>query len=407
MNLPPLPSRSLLWLLVLLTGLGEISTQLLIPSLASIEVELGAPKGSVLAALAVFVGAFGLGQLILGPLSDRIGRRPVLLGGLSLYVLATLWMAFANGMQEFIAARALQGLGACAALVLARAVVRDVWKERAAPTLALTVIGMLCAIVLMPVIGGLLATHLGGWRSAVGLSALLGSLALLAVMLGYRESNLSRDPQAGRIGSLVGQYASLLAGRSYRAFALALACTYGAMFCFIAGSSWIFVGLLGLTATQYGLVFGGIVSGLIAGALCASRWITRIGAERLVGIGTGLVATGALVTLLVHQVHGLSILGLFVPQVLLTFGAGMVLPASVAGAVMPNAQCAGLAAGFMGFAQMAGGMSAGLLLSQLQDGTALPMIELHGVFACGAFILFQLLRPRNPLLVPTAPLKGR
>ncbi|AYC35088.1 MFS transporter [Pseudomonas cavernae] len=406
MSTAPLPSRTLLVLLVVLTGLGEISTQLLIPSLGVIEADFAAAQGSALVALAAFVGAFGVGQLILGPLSDRVGRRPVLIGGLTLYLLATLWMLFAGGMHEFIVARVVQGLGACAALVLARAVVRDVWKERAAPTLALTVIGMLCAIVLMPALGGLVATYAGGWRAAVGLSWLIGGLALLALLALYRESNLKLDPQAGRLRTLGGHYASLLSARSYRAFALALACTYGAMFCFIAGSSPVFVGLLGLTATQYGLVFGGIVSGLIVGALCTNRLIARHGAERIVAIGTSLVALGALATLLVHELLGLSIFGLFLPQLLLTFGAGMVLPAAVAGAVMPNAHRAGLAAGFMGFAQMAGGMSAGLVLSRFQDGTALPMIAVHCAFALGAFAAFQILRPRAPGNVPVAVAKA-
>jgi MFS transporter, DHA1 family, multidrug resistance protein len=140
----PLPSRSLLLILVALTALGEISTQLIIPSLGVIELIMNARPGSSLLALSAFVAAFGLGQLLLGPLSDRIGRRPVLVAGLLVYLLATSWMLLASSMGEFIAARVLQGLGACAALVLARAIVRDVWQTQAGPALALTVIGMLC-----------------------------------------------------------------------------------------------------------------------------------------------------------------------------------------------------------------------------------------------------------------------
>src|SRR3989338_2320644 len=127
----PLPSRSLLLILVALTALGEISTQLIIPSLGVIELIMNARPGSSLLALSAFVAAFGLGQLLLGPLSDRIGRRPVLVAGLFVYLLATSWMLMASNMEEFIAARVLQGLGACTALVLARAIVPRVWEGRA------------------------------------------------------------------------------------------------------------------------------------------------------------------------------------------------------------------------------------------------------------------------------------
>ncbi|MGH8355825.1 MAG: multidrug effflux MFS transporter [Pseudomonas sp.] len=399
----PAPSRTLLVILIGLSGLGEISTQLLVPSLGAIERSFAAQPGAIILALSAFVGAFGLGQLVLGPLSDRVGRRPVLIGGLLLYVLATLWMLLASGMGEFIAARVLQGLGACAALVLARAIVRDVWRERAGPALALTVIGMLCAIVVAPLLGGLAANHGGGWRAAIGVSLLLGVAALLAALFLYRESNHSPDPRAGQLGSLGRHYADLLKGRGYRTLALTLACTYGAMFCFIAGSPAVFVGLLGQTPTQYGLTLGGIVSGLIVGALFTQRMIARLGPERLVAIGSGLVGAGALATLVIHELVGLSIAGLFVPQLLVTLGGGMVLPASVAGAVIPNAHRAGLAAGFMGFAQMAGATVAGLVLSPLQDGTALPMLALHSVFAALALAAFHLLRPR-PEPLAAAPL---
>ncbi|MES2820900.1 MAG: MFS transporter [Pseudomonadota bacterium] len=403
MHSHPLPSRSLLLILVALTALGEVSTQLIIPSLGVIEWVLSAPAGSSLLALSAFVAAFGLGQLLLGPLSDRIGRRPVLLMGLSVYLLATLWMLMASSMGEFIAARVLQALGACAAMVLARAIVRDVWKAQAAPALALTVIGMLCAIAVSPVIGGLLNTY-AGWQAPILLALLVGGGATAAVLGLYRESNQNLDPRAGQLNTLAGNYADLLGARGFRAYALTLACTYGAMFAMIAGSSAVYIKLLKLSSAQYGLTFGLIVSGLIAGALFTQRMVVRLGPERIVALGVALVATGGLGTLAIYQGLGLSVLGLSLPQVLVTLGGGMVLPASVAGAVIPNAHRAGLAAGFMGFAQMAGATCSGLLLSLLQDGSAGPMIMLNALFAGLAFGIFHLLRVRP---VANAPVTVR
>ncbi|MCI0572098.1 MAG: Bcr/CflA family efflux MFS transporter [Myxococcaceae bacterium] len=394
----PPPSRSLLLTLCILTALGEVSTQLLIPALGTLEQSLAARPGTSLIALSSFVGAFGLGQLLLGPLSDRLGRRPVLVGGLLTCLLATLWMLVAGSIEEFIAARVLQGLGACAALVLARAIVRDVWQARAGPALAQTVIGMLVAIALAPMLGGWLTGH-GGWRAPV-LAAFLFCLgALVAVLWLYRESNPSLHSRTGAPRRLARDYTNLLEGRAYRAFALTLACTYGSMFAMIAGSSAVYIRLLGLSATQYGLTFGAIVSGLVLGALFTQRMIGRLGPERLVAIGVGLVAVGALATFAVHALLGLSVLGLSAPQVLVTVGGGMVLPASVAGAVMPNPNRAGLAAGFMGFAQMAGATVSGLLLSALQDGSASPMIRLHTLLAVLGFTTYFLMR-RAPQASP-------
>lgn len=395
----PAPSRSLLLLLVVLTALGEISTQLIIPSLGAIEAAFVAAPGSSLIALSAFVAAFGLGQLVLGPLSDRIGRRPVLITGLLTYLLATVWMLFAHSMNEFIAARVLQGLGACAALVLARAIVRDVWQAQAAPALALTVIGMLFAIAISPVIGGLLTAY-GGWQAPVMTALFIGTSALVVVCILYKESNRQLDPQAGQLKHLAGSYIDLLRSRSSRAFAAALLLTYGAMFAIISGSSFTYMQLLHLSAMEYGATFGLIVSGLIAGAVFTRRNIIKLGPERIVGIGVIFVATGGLLTLAIYKVFGLSIIGLSLPQVLVTLGGGMVLPASVAGAVMPNAYRAGLAAGLMGFAQMLGATCAGLLLSMQQDGSAWPMVLLHVIFALSAFTAFHLLRRAGAAVAP-------
>ncbi|OPA88104.1 MFS transporter [Pseudomonas fluorescens] len=390
----PAPSRSLLFLLVALTALGEVSTQLMIPGLGAIEQALAAPAGSALMALSAFVAAFGLGQLVFGPLSDRIGRRPVLIGGLVLYVLATLSMLLVSDIQQFIAARMLQGLGACAALVLARTVVRDVWKAEAGPALALTMIGMLYAIVVAPMVGGVLIKFFG-WHAPIILALVIGSVVLSLALLFFRESNHCLDPKAGHWRTLGGQYLDLLKDRQYRAYAVALACTYGAMFSVIAGSSAVFINLLGFSSLEYGINFGLIVSMLIIGSTYTRRNIMRLGPQRIVAMGVTMVAVGGISALVIYALFGLSVAGLDIPVAAVTLGGGLVLPGSVTGGVMPNAHRAGLAAGLMGFSQMFGATCSGLLLSHLRDGSATPMIVIEAGFAVTAFVAFHLLRQRQ------------
>lgn len=312
---------------------------------------------------------------------------------LTLYVLATLSMLLVTDIQQFIAARVLQGLGACAALVLARTVVRDVWKAEAGPALALTMIGMLYAIVVAPMAGGLLI-KLFGWHAPIVLAGVIGSVVLMLAVLFFRESNLHLDPRAAHWRTLGGQYLDLLKGRQYRAYAVALACTYGAMFAVIAGSSAVFINLLGLSSLEYGINFGLIVSMLIVGSTYTRRNILRLGPQRIVTIGVTLVAAGGVLALLIYVLFGLSVVGLDLPIALATLGGGLVLPGAVTGAVMPNAHRAGLAAGLMGFAQMFGATCSGVLLSHLRDGSATPMIVIQAVFAVTAFVAFHLLRQR-------------
>jgi DHA1 family bicyclomycin/chloramphenicol resistance-like MFS transporter len=217
----------------------------------------------------------------------------------------------------------------------------------------------------------------------------------LLALLFFRESNHYLDPKAGHWRTLGGQYLDLLKGRQYRAFAVALACTYGAMFAVIAGSSAVFINLLGFSSLEYGINFGLIVSMLIVGSTYTRRNIMRLGPQRIVAMGVTMVAAGGVSAVVIYELFGLSVLGLDIPIALVTLGGGLVLPGAVTGGVMPNAHRAGLAAGLMGFAQMFGATCSGVLLSQLRDGSAAPMIIIQASFALTAFVAFHLLRQRQ------------
>ncbi|HYF56637.1 MAG TPA: MFS transporter [Salinarimonas sp.] len=313
-------------------------------------------------------------------------------------------MFLAESIPQFALLRAAQGLGACAAYALARAVVRDVWRERAAPALALMMFGTLLSIALAPAVGGVVGASAAGWRGALAIVLVLAAATALATLAIYRESNATPDPEAGRLPTLAAGYRDLLAGRSYRAHALALACAYGALFTFVAGSSFVFIGELGRTKTEYGLLFGLIVSGLVLGTLVARGLAPRLGLERVVRIGGTLMLFGTIGGAVLHHVPGLALLGIVGPQIVVTVGGGLILPATLAGAVLPNPHRAGMAAGFMGFAQMTGATGASLLLSVLGGENALPMLGLQLGFAAIGFAAFRLtLRGGAGMARPVAP----
>ncbi|KAA2238241.1 MFS transporter [Salinarimonas soli] len=387
---PQAPSRALLVLLVALSSLGEISTQLLLPSLSAIEADLGGRPGSIHVALGAFVAAFGLGQLLFGPLSDRLGRRRVILAGLALHLAATAGLFYAHSIPEFAVLRALQGIGACAAYVLARAVVRDVWRDGAAPALALMMFGTLLTIAIAPVVGGLVVGTGAGWRAAQAVVLALALATAFATVALYRESNAAPNPGAGRLATLAAGYRDLLDGRAYRAHAMALAFSYGTLFTFVAGSSFVFVETLGRTRAEYGLLFGLIVSGLVLGTHLARGLTPRLGAERVVRIGGVLMLGGTLAAAILHHVPGLALVGIVIPQMVVTTGGGLILPATLAGAVLPNPHRAGMAAGFMGFAQMAGATGGGVMLALLPSGSALPMLAVQLGLAAAGFAAFRL-----------------
>jgi DHA1 family bicyclomycin/chloramphenicol resistance-like MFS transporter len=257
---------------------------------------------------------------------------------------------------------------------------------------------MMVALMLAPAVGGLVAGAFG-WRMVFAFSAGLGALALAGVVLGYAETCPARDPAATRWRPLVRHYGELLVDRRYMAFAAALGCTYGALFVFVTGSSFVLITRHGLSQSQYGLAFGAVLAGLVAGTLAARTLVPTLGPARLVRIGSAMVLSGALLALAGLAAPFPAVAALLVPQVVITFGSGLVLPSAVAGAVMPFGHRAGLAAGFLGFIQMATAAAFGLMLGALHTGSPGWMLGVQAIAAALAFALFRWLMP-SPLARP-------
>lgn len=375
-------------------ALGPVSTDLYLPSLPSIGRDLGVDVAATQLTLSVFLAAFALVQIPVGPLSDRFGRRPILLGGLAVYALASVLCAFAPSIEALIAARAAQAAGACAGVVLGRAVVRDIYgPDRAARMLAYIGGAVALAPMVGPILGGLVQSLLG-WRWNFGILALFAVATLALGLGGLPESNTRRDPRALDPARMAMNFRTLLRHSPFLGFALAVAFSYAGLFAFISGASFVLIDGLGVPAERFGYVFAVVVIGYITGTQIAGRLTLRLGIAHMIWLG-GIVslAGGGAMAALAPLAAGSSwtILAIVAPMACYTIGTGIVMPNAQAGALGPFPHMAGAASALMGFLQMAIAALVGIAFGQLHDGTPLPMALLVAASGCCSLASFVVL----------------
>ncbi len=365
--------------LALLLGLQPLTTDLYLPALPMLARDLGAPMAATQLTMSALILCFGLAQLAWGPVADRFGRRPVLLAGMALYTLASLLCTLAPDIRVLIAGRALQGACLAAAVVGARAMVRDLHEPQQGAHVmsrAMTWLGLIA--VLAPMLGGQLAGR-WGWRADLGAVALIGLAIALFVLYRVPETVSRRNPHALSLGPLRAQAAEVLRHPTFLAWSGLTAATYGGLFTILAGSSFAYIGVLGLSPAAYGVAMAAGAMSYLAGTLVCRRWLPRHGLR-------GTVRRGALVTLAGGGSMGLlaaagvhSVWALWLPQALFILGHGIHQPCGQAGAVGPFPRAAGVAAALAGFILALTAFLVGVWLGHAMDGTVRPMA--YGVAA--------------------------
>jgi len=390
-------SLAMTLLLTTLVAFGALSNNMYLPSLPAMARELGVPISAVLGTLSAFFIGFGVGQLFYGSLSDRFGRRPVLLAGLAGYTVASAVCAFAPDITTLVAARLVQGLAAAASQVLARAIVRDLLPPDRAARL-MSVMAAVFTIVpgFAPILGGLLEAAFG-WRVTFMVLTAIGVTVTVTTWRGFAESLRRLDDRALDGAILLHNYTALLRSPVFIGYTFAFAFNFAGMFAFHSASSFVFIDLLGFTPAVYGLFFMAVVMGYLIGSIASARMTIGAGYRRLVAIG-GIIAIsggGAMVALLAAGFHGWWVI--VGPQFVFMLGTGLIMPNSIAGALAPFADKAGAASALFGFLQQATGAVMIWLIGVAADGSEWPMalgILAGGMLSLAAWGLAQSARPR-------------
>lgn len=355
--------------LALLLGVQPVTTDLYLPALPQLASDLAAPMSAVQLTMSVLLLSFGLAQLVAGPLADRVGRRPVLLWGLGLYSLASLAATLAPDIRLLVLCRAAQGLGMAASVVCARAMVRDLYEpHEGAHVMARGLSGLGVIAIAAPILGGWLASTLG-WRGALGAVTGIGVLTLAFVAWRLPETVRQRRPDALSIGPLSRSMAAVLAHAGFRAWTALIACTYGGLFVMLAGSSFVYIGQLGLPAWGYGLVMAsGSVSYLLGTVICR-RWLGRHGLAGAVQRGAFFTLAGGLGLLALGLLAQPPLLAVLLCHWLYTFGHGIHQPCGQAGAVGGFPHSAGVASALSGFVLALTAFVVGLWMGHAMDGS--------------------------------------
>ena len=389
----PGASRGLVLLLIAMTALGPLSLNILVPAVPGLVSKLATDAGSVQLTISLYLLGLAGAQLVLGPLSDRFGRRPVVLAGLALTVVASVAAIAASSIGSLIIARVGQALGASTGLVIGRAIIRDlVDRERTASMIGLVSTVMAVAPMVAPLIGGILDTAFG-WESIFILIAALSAVVLGWALLVLPETRPKRVREASTFWP---DLRALLGTPSFIGYVLSGAFASAAFFTFLGGAPHVVVTMMGRTSAEYGIWFVVNSIGYIAGAFITSRRASRYGVDRMIRWGLLLqLIIGLTAVVLSDALFWLGPAVIFIPQTLISFGNGIVISNAVAAAVSVRPEVAGTASGISGFVQMALGAAVAQFAGWVVAGasTALPMtLTVVGVSLAGVTAFALLVR---------------
>lgn len=389
------PGRALIFYCGGIFALLAASSDLYLPALPALRDDFGVTSAQTQLTLSAMVSGFAIAQLAYGPLSDRFGRRPVLLGGLALFVVASLAAMAAPSLEALVAARFVQGMGACSGPVIGRAIVRDLFDPvRGARTLAQISIIISLVPTFAPLVGGYV-TVLFGWRATFALLAAVGIAFWIVTWLALAESNRRPDPAATRPLQILRNARVIFRHPTFVAYAVVFMLTYTGIFFYLSASSFVLIESLGVRPQDFGVWFMFPVFGNLIGAFACSRLTRRFSLPTLLGVGAAFEVTAGLAMLALALGGVAHPLAIVAPMFVYLVGHAFINPVCLAAAVGPFPNVAGTASAALGFSQLFVAAILGQLFMRTLDGTTLPLAA--GIAAAACLLLAAYLALVRPL----------
>jgi len=386
-------SLSTLAILSMLMAFASISTDLYLPALPAMADTLHANAGQVELTISGYLIGFSLGQLLWGPIGDRHGRRLPIALGLVLFIIGSAGCALSDSASVMIAWRAVQAVGACASVVLARAMVRDLYSgHRAAQMLSTLMTVMAIAPLLGPSLGGLIL-HVASWRAIFWALVLVG-LGTLAMLYVLPETLPAQRRNREPLSNALNRYVQLLRDRSILGYIGAGGFFYGAMYAYIAGTPFAYISYHHVSPQQYGVLFAVGIVGIMLTNQLNSRWVARHGSDRLMQMGTLVAALSALLLAIDAWTDWGGLAGLVIPLFLFVSATGFIVANSIAGAMSAFPEFAGSTSSLVGSLQYGTGILGPGLVGTFADGTPRPMAAVILLFGVGSLLCAKWLVPR-------------
>ena len=388
-------------ILIGLATLGPVSMVSALPALPSIMAEFGAGPGGVPISMATYMFGLGAGQLPVGPLSDRFGRKPLLLIGLAVFIGSAIAITFTANETTFNTMRFFQGLAASTFFILARSIVRDlVDRERAAQMFGYVTIAVGATLVSAPFLGSLLLSAFGWHAIFFGLS-IYGVVILLLTTILLPETLRAPDMDAIRPSLLVEHFGTVGRDQTFRAYlGVHLGLNTG-LHAFISTSAAVFIGFLGQSPTQYAATSAFVFGGVMVGGIFVTRFVKRLGMSRVLFMSVTLAAAAGIALIAVSLIGKITVLTLAIPIAFFMLAVALGAANTQAGAMSPFPHMAGTASTTFGFIQQIYGAIIGAILGIVATGTHLPMITAIGVGGLVALVVYLVLVRSAPASAPT------
>lgn len=368
-------------LLGTMSAFGPLSMDMYLPSLPTLAQFFSTSAGKAQLTLSGFTFGFAAGQLIYGPVSDRFGRKWVLISGVALYVVASYLCATASGVDMLILMRFLQALGGGAGVVLTRAIVRDLYSQEAgARALSLMLLVPSLAALIGPFIGGQILLW-ADWRYIFWLLAGFGVFILVLAFYKLPETHSAEKRHPTSVSKILRDYLTVLFDRQALGYMLCGAFSFAGMFAQLSGTPFVYIEIFGVAPEHFGFLFALNIVGIMAGSFLNSRLVIRLGIRRMLVVGTTMALCGGLLLAILATVDYGGLAGIVTAIVIYMIPHNITNANATAGALEKFAHIAGTASAMIGAVRFATGAAVGALVGMLHDGTAIPMA--YVIAGCG------------------------